>query len=275
MIIISPVIYFELGSKVLKGIKQMRGIESLVILPVAALYFPVMSGCVRADYFMPYPMFLQTFLEKGRFIPMSGKPVGELRSVVSLDTFNPAGECFDKVFHKLRGRIGAVFLKGFYKTPSGILVDGGILEELFPDHPAVFQAGGRNKFDIHLDTLSRIIHLFIRLGDVFGIRRMDSHHALLFEKAVKAGDGAGISFLPELDPENHKPGMRVTSAHTGDQLCLIRGMLVWMVVRTPGTVAQGIPGAVKAVFPAIDILSVGLIFSGGIGNTITFSVFNQ
>ena len=38
MIIISPVIYFELGSKVLKGIKQMRGIESLVILPVAAFW---------------------------------------------------------------------------------------------------------------------------------------------------------------------------------------------------------------------------------------------
>lgn len=275
MIIIPPVIHFELGSKVLKRIEQMGGIESLVILPVAAFHFPIMSGCVRADYFMPYPMFLQTFLEKGQFIPMSGKPVGELRSVVSLDTFNPAGECFDKVLHKLCGRISAVFLKSFYKTPSGILVDGGILEELFSDHLAVFQTGGRNKFDIYLDTLSRILHLFIRLGDVFGIRRMDSHHALLFEKAVKAGNGTGVSFLPELDPENHKPGMRITSAHTGDQLCLIRGMLVWMVVWTPGTISQGIPGAVIAFFPAIDILSVGLIFSGGIGNTIAFRVVNQ
>ena len=78
MIIISPVIYFELCGKVFKGIKQIRGIEPFVVLPVAALYFPVMSGCVGTDHFMPYPMLLQAFLEKGWFLPMSDRFVNSV-----------------------------------------------------------------------------------------------------------------------------------------------------------------------------------------------------
>lgn len=93
----------------------MGGIEPLVVFPVAMFHFPVMSGDIGADHFMSYPMFFQTFLEKGWFITMRGKVVGEFRSIVSLDTFNRAGKCLDKVLHKLRGRINAVFLKSFYK----------------------------------------------------------------------------------------------------------------------------------------------------------------
>lgn len=96
-------------------------------------------------------------------------------------------------------------LKSFYKTPSGILINGGILEEVFSDHLAVFQAGGRNKFNIHMDTLSGIRHLFIRLGDIFGIGRMNGQHALLFEEAVKTGDRAGISFWRSLTQKITRP----------------------------------------------------------------------
>lgn len=253
----------------------MGGIEPFVILPMTALHLSVVSGCIGADHFMPYPMFLQAFLKKGWFIPIRGKTVGKLRSVVSLNTFDRAGKYLYKVLHELRGRIGAVFLKSFYKAPSGILINGGILEELFSDYLAVFQTGRGNKFDIHLDTLPRIIHLLIRFGNVFGIRRMDGHHVLFFEEAVKAGDGTGISSLAELDPEDDQTGMRIAAAHIGDQLCLARSMLVGMVMGTTGAVPKGVPGAIIAAFPTINILSVGFIFDSGFGNAKFLSVFDE
>lgn len=119
----------------------------------------------RPDPFMPYPMFLQMFWKRVDLSRCCNKTVGELRSVIRLDTFNCAGKCFYEVFYKLSGKIVAVFLKRFNKTPSEILVDGGKLEELFSNNINVFQAGRGNKFIIYMDTMSGIIHLFIRLGD--------------------------------------------------------------------------------------------------------------
>ena len=96
------------------------------------------------------------------------------------------GECFYQVIYKLCERIGAVFLKGFHETPSGILIYGSVLEELLPNDAAAFKAGSRYELHIHLDTLTGILHLFIGLRDVFRIRRMDRHDALFFEEVVKA-----------------------------------------------------------------------------------------
>ena len=57
-IIVPTVIDLELPGKVLKGIKGMGGIKPLVILPVAAFHFPVMTGCERTDQFMTDYMLL-------------------------------------------------------------------------------------------------------------------------------------------------------------------------------------------------------------------------
>ena len=57
-IIVPTVIDLELPGKVLKGIKGMGGIKPLVILPVAAFHFPVMTGCERTDQFMTDSMLL-------------------------------------------------------------------------------------------------------------------------------------------------------------------------------------------------------------------------
>lgn len=94
--------------------------------------------------------------------------------IVRLDALNGAGESFYKVFHKEGGGISAVLLKGFHKAPPGILIYGGTLEELLPDHPAVDKAGGGDEFYIHLDTLSGMVHLFIGFGDILGVRGMES-----------------------------------------------------------------------------------------------------
>ncbi len=224
---------------------------------------------------MPDAMLFQTHLKKGRLVPMGGKTVGKFGAVVRLDALNGAGEGFHKVFHKQGGGIGAVPLKGFHKTPPGIPINGGILEERFPGHPAVDKAGGGDKFDIDLDTLSGMVHLLIRLGDILGVRGMGSHDALLFKEAVEAGNGSGIAALHGLNPENDKASMGVAPAHIGNKLDFFQGMLVRMVVRPSGEATQGPNRAVIPAFPAVDVLPVGLVLDRSFSNPIFLSILNK
>lgn len=253
----------------------MGGIEPLIVLPVAALHFAVMPWRIGADYLVPNAMLLQTHLKKGGLIPVGGKTVCEFSAVIRLDALNGAGEGFHKMFHKQGGGISAVFLKGFHKAPPGKLIYGGILEELLPDHPAVDKAGRGDEFHIHLDTLSGMVHLFIGFGDILGVRGMDSHDALLFEETVQPGDGTGIAALHELDPENNEAGMGVAPTQIVNELNLLRGMLVRVVVWPPGEVTQGLNGAVITAFPAVDILPVRLVLDSGFSNPIFVSILNK
>lgn len=252
----------------------MGGIKAFVVLPVAALNLAVMPWRVGADQLMPDAVLFQVLLEEGGLVPVRGEAVGKFSSIIGLDALNGAGEGFHKVLHKEGGRISALFLKSLNETPSGILINGGILEEMLSDDVAVYKAGGRDKFDIYLNALSGMVHLLVRLGNIFRIGRMNRHHAQPFQEAVEAGDGTGIAALPEFDPKDNKPHVRVASAHIRDQLDLIRGMLVGMVVRPSGAVAQGLDGAVITAFPTVNILPVGLIFNGSFGNAVFFSIFD-
>ncbi len=211
----------------------MGRIKTLIIFPMAALYLPVVTRGKGTDDFVLYPMCFQVLLEEGRLVPVRSKAVGEFRPIIRLDALDGDGERFYEVFHKLRGRIGAVFLKGFHEAPSGILVNGNVLEELLPNDPAVF------------------------------------------EEAVESGDGAGIAALPEFDPEDDQSGIRVTAAHIRDKFFFLWGMLVGVMVRPSGAVTEGIHGAVKAAFPAVDILPVGLVFDSRLGDAILLSVADQ
>ena len=117
-----------------------------------------------------------------------------------------------------------------------------------------------------------MVHLLVRFGDVLWIGWFNGGKALLFEEAVKAGDGAIVTTLHELDPEDDQTGVGITPAHIGDKFDLLRGMLVRVVVWASGAVPEGFHGAVETVFPAVDVLPVGLIFDGSVGNAILFSI---
>ena len=253
----------------------MGRIKTFIIFPMAALYLPVVTRGKGTDDFVLYPMCFQVLLEEGRLVPVRSKAVGEFRPIIRLDALDGDGERFYEVFHKLRGRIGAVFLKGFHEAPSGILVNGSVLEELLPNDPAVFEAGERDEFHIHLNMLPGILHSLIGLRDVLWIGWMYGHDALFFEEAVESGDGAGITALPEFDPEDDQSGIRVTAAHIRDKFFFLWGMLVGVMVRPSGAVTEGIHGAVKAAFPAVDILPVGLVFDSRLGDAILLSVADQ
>lgn len=163
---------------------------------------------------------------------MGTETLGKLLPVICLDTLNGTGKSFHQMFQKQGGGVGTVFLESLHKAPSGKLIDGGILEELLTDNPAVYKAGGGDKFPIHLDTLSGVIHLLIGLKDTLGVRWMDSHNVLSFEELVKVSNGVGVAALGEFDPEKDKSGMRITPAHVRDEFYLIRGVLVRVVMRS-------------------------------------------
>ena len=168
-----------------------------------------------------------------------------------------------------------MFFKSLHIAPSGILVNGSILEELLTNDLAGSKAGRGDKFDIHLYSLAGTIHLLVRFRDVLGIRGMKSHDTLFFEETVETGNGAGIAALHELDPENDETGIRVTPAHIVDELNLLGSMLVRMVMWSSGVFTQRFDRAVEAAFPAVDILAVGFVFDGRLCDSLFFIIFNK
>lgn len=274
VVIIPAVIHLQLLCEILKGVKTVSGVEPFVVLPVAALHFAVMPRRVRADELMGDAVPLQMLLEQRGLIPVSRETVRELRPVICLDTLDTAGECLYQVFEEPGGGISALLSKGFHKAPAGIFIDRGILIEMLP-FCSVHKTYGGYKLNIHLDTLSGIEHLFIRLGDVLGVGRLDGHESLPFEDTVKSGDRTGVAALHELYPKDDETGMRVAPAQVRDEAEFISGMLARVAQRPSGAFPEGLDGAVKAAFPAVDILSVGLIFDSRLGDTIFFSVSDE
>lgn len=110
----------------------MGRIETLIILPVASFHLPVVAWGKGADEFVADPVEFQMFLEQGRLFVARGKTVGKLCAIISLNAFDWTREGLYQMFYKLGGRIGAVLLKCFHKTPAGVLVNGRVLENCFP-----------------------------------------------------------------------------------------------------------------------------------------------
>ena len=115
----------------------MGGIKAFVVFAVAAFHFPVMSWRIGADELVGDPVLLQMLLEQGRLIPVRGETVCKYRAVIGLDAFDPVRESLHQVIHKTGRAIGIVLVKGFYKTPAGILVNGSELVELLGNDPGV------------------------------------------------------------------------------------------------------------------------------------------
>lgn len=253
----------------------MRRVKALVILPVAAFHLPIVPWRKRPDDFVADPVHFQVLLEESGFFSVSSKTVGKFCPIVCLDAFDGAGEGFQQMLYEQGGGIGIMFLKSLHKAPSGVFINGCVLVELLSDYLAVFQTDRRDKFYVYLNPLSGIIHLFIGFRDILWIWRMNGHNALFSKKSIKSGNGSGIPALPELKPENDQSGIRITSADISDQPDLFGSMLIGMMEGTSGAVPKGVPGAIIAAFPTINILSVGFIFNSGFGNAKFLSVLDK
>ena len=67
----------------------MAGIEALLILAVTTLHFAVVARRIGTDELVPDTQLGGSGLKQSREIPLAvGKTVGELQSIVSLDTLH-------------------------------------------------------------------------------------------------------------------------------------------------------------------------------------------
>ncbi len=132
VIIVTAAVFLKLLCKVLKGIETMCGIEPLIILPVATLYFPVVPGHVWPDQLVPDAVPFQMHIKKCGLIHVAGKTVGKRWPVACLDTFDGRWERFHQMLHEHGGGIHTVLLKCLHEPPLGVFVNSGILEKCLP-----------------------------------------------------------------------------------------------------------------------------------------------
>ena len=113
----------KLNFEIFKGIEAVRSVKLLVVFAVTALYFSVVSGCVRADEFVADAKMQKLFLKEGEAVGFGiVQPIGKLRTVVRLNAFNGKGEFFHYMPEKEGRGIGTVFGEGFQVTEAAILI---------------------------------------------------------------------------------------------------------------------------------------------------------
>lgn len=80
----------ELFCKVVQRIKAVAGVKALLVLPVAALHFAIVSGRVGANELVPDPQFGGSGFKESRQMPFAvRKTIGEFKTVVRLDALHP------------------------------------------------------------------------------------------------------------------------------------------------------------------------------------------
>ena len=86
--------------KVIKREKAVTGIKALLVLPVAAFHLAIVAGCVGTDELVADTQLSGGGFKESRQVPFTvGETIGELKSVVGLDTLHPdapAGIPFDQ-----------------------------------------------------------------------------------------------------------------------------------------------------------------------------------
>ena len=115
------------------------------------------------------------------------------------------------------------------ETHARELVNGGVLIELLL---LIGKATHRNIFDIYLNTLTRIGHLFIRFGLIGWLCQSLRKQSQPFEDSIKALDAAGITMFAKSVPKLGKTELWIAPPHISDEFQLIRRMLVGVVMRT-------------------------------------------
>ena len=155
----------ELPGEVIQGVETVAGIKALLILAVTALHFTIVAWSIGADELVEDTQLGGGGLKQSGKIPLAvGKTVGELKSIVSLDTFHAdtsAGVPLEQLLQKIGGGTGGLLRVGSQEAQAGKLVNGSILVQ------AQFRVGDAAAGDylhIHLNTLAGIGHLLVGLG---------------------------------------------------------------------------------------------------------------
>lgn len=191
----------ELYSKVVEGEEGVGIVETFLVFPVAAFDLAVMARGIRAN-----ELVADAQRESGGFKERRekaigiGEAVGELKAVVSLNTFNadPApGEPSDCLPEEVSGGEGGLLLIGSEEAEAGELVDGGILKET---QRRIGDTTPGNDLHVDLDPLARMGHLFIRLGHIPLLLLRRREHSETMQHSVQRIDMTCISPLSQPVP---------------------------------------------------------------------------
>ena len=121
----------ELHCKVIQGIKAAAGVKAFLILAVAALHFTVVARRIGADELVADTQLGGGGLKQSREIPLAvGKTVGELKSIVSLDTLHPdapAGIPLEQLFQEIGRGTGRLLRVSGQEAQAGKLVNSSVL----------------------------------------------------------------------------------------------------------------------------------------------------
>ncbi len=119
-----------------------------------------------------------------------------------------------------------MFLKCFDISKPGELINGGVLIELFA-FGIPNDTSRRNEFDIDLNALFRIHHLFVWFGNILWIPWLYRSLLKTSKETKKSGNGTRVTTLSELDPKDDKSSVRITPAHISDELYLFLRYAHW------------------------------------------------
>lgn len=174
----------------------MGVVKTFLILAVAAFNLAVMAGCIGRNEFVTDAQTSSCLFETGGNILFGvGKAIGKFKTIVGLNALNsdaapsePGGHLFKEV----GGGIGALLFICAKETQTAELINGGVLEKT---QLWVGDTGTWNDFHIHLDPLTGVGHLLIRLGD---IRLFRFGHRQQFHASHNAEKGFGTPGVASL-----------------------------------------------------------------------------
>lgn len=121
-------------------------VETLLVVAVAALHFPVMAWGSGTDPLVGDAQFFAGDI-KG-MLPVCFYDIGEFAAVVSLKYLGLIPEVGDGFFKEINGGIAALLHIGIDEALPGSLLDDRVLVELLWDGTGI--AGCRDIFHIHL-----------------------------------------------------------------------------------------------------------------------------
>ena len=181
----AAVVDSKLHCKVIQREKAAAGVKAFLILAVAALHFTVVARRIGADELVADTQLCGGGLKQSREIPLAvGKTVGELKSIVSLDTLHPdasAGIPLPQLFQEIGGGVSRLLGVGSREAQAGELANSRILEQA---KLLVCNTPAGHYFHIHLDPLAGIGHLLVRLGNILWIKRLHSEEVLPAQETV-------------------------------------------------------------------------------------------
>ena len=265
----------KLFCEIVQRIESVARIETLLILAMAALHLAVMPRGIGTNAFMSNAQLRSgLFKQCGKITLAVGKTIGKLKAVVRLNTLYldastriPGGQSAQEVCR----RIGGLLWVGSEKAQACELVDGGVLEQAKLRN---CDAAAWNDLHIHLNALSRVSHLRIRLWLVLLFRLFGWKQPYLAHDAIQALRAAGIAALLQAVPKLDQAQLWISVAHITDELQFGFRVLIRMTVRSSGLAGEGRCTAIPALLPEVDVRPAFVVLPAGTAHAVLLCVLH-